>query len=356
MVTIKIPAKYCEQAAQFFNVYVEEKFAECPEQKMKGLALASQRRCRFCGRRGGEATFRNDAHIIPYALGNKFLVSDFECDECNNKFGRYENDLVNYLGIERTILRTPGRKKMPGFLSRDLIGSKEKILDSFEAIKIEGKNSESTFNYDPITGQTTLLYTKPPYVPINVYRAFLKMALSLISEADVPKYSKAFKFLLSENPISQFKRLPLCCYRLPNAYQQPFALLFRKLDENLSATTHSFVLFYGSFMFQIFLPFNSDDIRHYKLMTVPVMPPLFDGSGDEKWNHLYYTITDMSSNEIKNDDKELLSYKIAEEDYNNSVGIDLTTKKVIEGQYDRSNVAAIVIVGKDFNFKLDSIS
>ena len=39
-------------------------------------------------------SFRQEAHAIPEALGNKTLFVSYECDRCNNSFGRgIENDL-----------------------------------------------------------------------------------------------------------------------------------------------------------------------------------------------------------------------------------------------------------------------
>jgi hypothetical protein len=53
--------------------------------------------CRFCGRRSPEVTFQFEAHAIPEALGNKSITSTYECDACNQAFGRgIENDLGHW--------------------------------------------------------------------------------------------------------------------------------------------------------------------------------------------------------------------------------------------------------------------
>jgi HNH endonuclease len=54
------------------------------------------RRCRFCGLRPPEATFRTQAHAIPASLGNRTLFTAHECDACNQAFGRgIENEFGN---------------------------------------------------------------------------------------------------------------------------------------------------------------------------------------------------------------------------------------------------------------------
>ncbi|MDO8366681.1 MAG: hypothetical protein Q7T20_07795 [Saprospiraceae bacterium] len=71
--------------------------------------------CRFCEGFRGEATFRNLPHVIPQMLGNKYLVSHFECDNCNAIFSEYEDSLSKYLGIYNTISNTRSASKIPKF-------------------------------------------------------------------------------------------------------------------------------------------------------------------------------------------------------------------------------------------------
>jgi hypothetical protein len=98
-ITLSTPPKYIDHAEAFFKAYNSLVAVSCPEEKIKILKHKNDRVCQFCGKHSPDTTFRTDAHIFPEFLGNRYLVSDFECDQCNNKFGReYENDLANFLG------------------------------------------------------------------------------------------------------------------------------------------------------------------------------------------------------------------------------------------------------------------
>jgi len=69
-----------------------------------------EQRCRFCGGKPGDSidgdtvTFKKDAHVIPQLLGNSNLVSDFECDICNEYFSLYESSLGEYTSPIRALL------------------------------------------------------------------------------------------------------------------------------------------------------------------------------------------------------------------------------------------------------------
>src|SRR5262245_65876053 len=57
--------------------------------------------CRFCSRTKPEVTFRKEAHAVPELAGNGTLISFYECDECNNRFSAFEDDLGKLTLLER---------------------------------------------------------------------------------------------------------------------------------------------------------------------------------------------------------------------------------------------------------------
>ena len=58
-----------------------------------GVTLGTKGRCRFCGETDPR-TFRNVAHTLPEAFGNKWVTSLDECDACNARFGAFDDALV----------------------------------------------------------------------------------------------------------------------------------------------------------------------------------------------------------------------------------------------------------------------
>lgn len=81
----------------------------------------SKRVCRYCNKSKPEVSFKKVAHSISKALGNKKIITNDECDTCNEKFGKgIENDLILYLSLFRNFSALKGKK-----VSLNL---KEKIL------------------------------------------------------------------------------------------------------------------------------------------------------------------------------------------------------------------------------------
>lgn len=111
------PDEYVGIADNFFRAYKMESWTTCPREKMrinkKGRVLV----CRFCGKTSEEVKFGNNAHVLSELLGNRYLVSDFECDGCKKLFGGNEDQLSKFLGMSRTVLFAKGKEKVPMFKS-----------------------------------------------------------------------------------------------------------------------------------------------------------------------------------------------------------------------------------------------
>jgi hypothetical protein len=79
-------AKFRDALTGFGNIYPPflEQIVLCPTESIKRtLKPRRERVCRFCGLGADKTKFNKDAHAIPELLGNKHLLSDSECDACN---------------------------------------------------------------------------------------------------------------------------------------------------------------------------------------------------------------------------------------------------------------------------------
>ena len=87
---------FIQEAARFLEIYELDNAFIPTKSKYINLKPKRERTCRFCGLSFPETTFKKEAHLIPEMLGNKTLLSDFECDKCNHYFGvTFENHLAN---------------------------------------------------------------------------------------------------------------------------------------------------------------------------------------------------------------------------------------------------------------------
>jgi HNH endonuclease len=152
-------------------------------QTVIGNKRRQDRRCRFCGRSTNEgAKFDSVAHAIPAALGNRYLKLADECDECNGHFGReVEPHLIRFLDLQRVFLGTQGRGKNDGrpvleFANGRLFHDGSRVV--VESTKVTEDSSNGIISAELGAGMRI--------VPINCYRALVKIALSTVSADQLP--------------------------------------------------------------------------------------------------------------------------------------------------------------------------
>ena len=228
------PINFQYLGVSFFNAYDCEKAIECSTKKIKGLLPKPKRICRFCNSKYGEVFFKKDAHVISKLLGNKYLVSDFECDNCNQLFSEYESHLSHFIGPIRVFQKLYGLEESLKFKSPD----KKIIAESFNEYGLQNSLSiyrdnvqDFTFDFDYEKCVTTIKLIKHSYSPLLVYKSILKMALSCISQDDLKNYQLAYKFVstnLLDDKVGGIARILVYSTPLGTGYKKPFAYLYKK--------------------------------------------------------------------------------------------------------------------------------
>jgi transcriptional regulator with XRE-family HTH domain len=157
-----------------------------------GSTDPAKRKCRFCGRTPTDgATFRKVAHVIPTALGNDYLKSAEECDDCNEYFGREtEPSLIAALDIQRVFLGTQGRGKNDG--RPELRFAEGKVFHDGQKVNVQSRavskdDASGTFTID--LGRGTTL------TPSAVYRALVKILLSVADADQLPHLKKTIEWV-----------------------------------------------------------------------------------------------------------------------------------------------------------------
>lgn len=137
------------------------------------------RRCRFCGKAKDDgATFRKKAHAIPQLTGNNRIFSNEECDSCNEKFGYLENDLGMFLLPIRAIYNINGKRKNKCKNGSLNISNKDKQIIIEDIIEENGMPIHTIFKED--RNEVTFKIKRSGFKKINIFKAMVKMALSII--------------------------------------------------------------------------------------------------------------------------------------------------------------------------------
>jgi hypothetical protein len=216
---------------------------------------AGNKICRFCQRTAEQgATFKKAAHVIPMALGNSFLKSDQECDDCNAYFGSHtEPALIAMLDVERVFLGIQGRAKNDG---RPMLAfGNDKISHDGEKMVIHAhsvsQDSAGTFEINLGKGRL--------FVPLAVYRALVKIAVSVVGEGHLKHLKRTIDWVRHGLPADQ--ALPLVATTLvdlpPNPSGQITVYERKQPHSKLPHLVGEFRL--GCYLFVFAVPFSDAD-------------------------------------------------------------------------------------------------
>lgn len=233
-----------------------------------------KRICRFCLRTYPVVKFDMAAHVVSEQFGRTKVVSYFECDECNAKFSVFENDLSYFLLLDKVLLGVKSKKsKFPKFKSpsgtiqriildqthpgyNQIISDYPEIINKdLKIIEVKGKTfSELDYKNDTLRIDEPI----PPYYPLNVYRAFLKMAMCLFDEDEFDHYKSSKDLLMKTLPELNEPAIYVIRVDLPvqdMIYKVPEIYLYKKISSD-NLPDKVMVLYFGNMIFQV--PIYSD--------------------------------------------------------------------------------------------------
>lgn len=248
------------------HLYYELGNTLLPKDTKLFLGNRNNRVCRFCKRDSGQTDFKKIAHVVPEFMGNKKYFSYFECDECNEFFGVYETSLANYGGILNTFSMVKGKNGHPKHKSK--IEDVETFVHEGNIVmRIHSPDSNGhakSVQYDSKTGFMTFNTTKYPYIPMDAFKALTKIGMCLLNEAEMLDYEITRKWLLKETELDTKLNKPLLFVFQKiggKLFPHPWIAIMKKRPQFLfePCPTHSVLINYGMFKFQIFLPGNVHD-------------------------------------------------------------------------------------------------
>lgn len=278
-----------QRALQFFGAYTCQMMVG-PSDTPYYLGSPTPRVCRFCSKAEPEVSFRKDAHVMPDFMGNRNILSYFECDTCNGLFAKYEDSFANYLGVARTFNQIKGKnKKVPKFKD-----NKTGLEVSMGAggLHIKTIQGQDPLIIDEATNSAQLVTTRPSYVPIHLVKLLLKMAICLLEEQEVADYEWARRFVTSDihdEAAQSINLLNVMMHSIPGppVFPAPFAQLYtRNQTAPADMPEKMFVLYYANYYFQVALPFSRVDKARFLAITPPLKTidiPVFPLLIGETW-------------------------------------------------------------------------
>jgi len=267
---------------------------------------SSEEKCRYCGRERRDGEKWKRAHVVPEMLGNRSIVSNAECTECNERFSVYERHLKHFLGPSRALFGVRGKRRKGGRVRpyenpetgsaiTFVEGEDHLVVDvDLDADSVEDDVEARSLSFDTETG---------PYVPLKVWKALVRIGIPLMSEEELAGFNWLRSVVATDEGDEEFRSAPQAMCRLYWQSLPGAGLLFDPVQAELyelkSETAEgsdgeirrvpakTLVLKWGRSIFQLFL-FSDDDMREMaEGLTWSFLPypaglarHLFEGFGD----------------------------------------------------------------------------
>jgi hypothetical protein len=286
------------------------------------------RHCIFCDN-NSKATFNNAPHLISRMIGNTDLFSTFECDTCNNLFSKLETDVASFLGVGRSITSMSEERKAPGYPGIDL-NAKSIMFKNKKLLVIHKENAERNAE----EGTTKLKYQKASYKPANVYKLFLKCALSILPNDEVlNNFQLALQHLKGGTVLDGAH---INVFRFSLTVNMPLHIyLFKRKPsvEKFPAYVASF--YFYNLVVNVPILLHCEDVQNFnQTIEMPAAPPYFVYGCDVNTIVPTFTTHNLSSPAKLKYESEELTMQFNKADLEKSTRFDPITGEETQGFYN----------------------
>ena len=277
--------------------------------------------CRYCGKKeilspliidpgiiaGIQiTTFNETSHAIPEMIGNHSLISINECDKCNHVFEQFENDFGYFTKQLRTSSGIKGKDHKQPILSHanekirfTPVNLNEISLEIPRTISALENRIPKLVKHDKKSGKK-VIEDNTRYIPINVYKALVKMALAVIPAHELPYFRHSIDWLLGRRPDldkalsgHSICSITIGCCPSPIQHENEITIKsFKRKLHYLSIPYRQFCIAFANASFQIALPLCTYDAKHQS-MTYPAFTGILPRKG--AYGDSRFTIVDFSS-------------------------------------------------------------
>ena len=245
--------KISKEIDELFGVLMDnyEMFAFDADRKNNikiGESDKSKRVCRYCNKKSPEVSFKKVAHSISEALGNKKIITNDECDACNEKFGEgIENDLILYLNLYRVFFRIRGKNGIPKLKGKNF----EIEIKNEETITIDILSDEEIAVSDCNDFQVRLETTEK-ITTQNIYKTLSKYALGVIDRTQIVNFKDTIEWINGKKNIDNLPKIAiLTSYDLFSTHPKLTVYLRKSKDDKLPYAVAEFRFTYLTFVYII---------------------------------------------------------------------------------------------------------
>lgn len=282
-----------------------------PEHSLKKIGNPKDKKCRFCGKKEGEVSFKKIAHVFPEAIGNKALASNYECDNCNQYFGNtIENNFTNFFSLHNSIMHISGGNGIPKCKFKVPCSKRTNECSNY-CIEISHINNQPCIKQCENVSEeyvhflnNSITISKPikKCCPIAIYKAIVKMAISVMPIEELLLFDKTIKWILEpeHSNIYDNKKL-LVRYKIIPGFdvtKYPSYVLYRRKKNIFGKPYMLFNLTFGIYSLFIEVPREHDNSTNYEFECMPFPPIPFFTSTEEKWDFSQKELTDELKNDI----------------------------------------------------------
>lgn len=250
--------------------------------------------CRFCKRTEPEVHFKQDTHALPEFMGNKYLFSYYECDDCNQKFSILESNMAEYMKLYHTMSQVKGKKGIPSF--KPNMQQKSRIDVGEDKVNIQiYEGDDFSYNINEDNKIITINGTRT-YIPSLVFKCLTKMALTIMPENELVNFVETLEWVYDDKKM--LNKLPPVYFHM-YAGIKPFdfitcALFKRKETHKEPVPYMMFMLAYSNFVFQLPVISKKMDIKFNDMIFFNIPTPI-----DIEEGKLNREKLDLSSDEKK---------------------------------------------------------
>jgi hypothetical protein len=296
------------EALKALEFYVEN----YEQQMFSGLGMANKQvalgaepfECRFCDGKPPERTFKKRAHAVSELLGNKVIKSLYECDQCNERFSTFEDDLGKMTLPFRNVGGVSGKNGVPTLLSasgESLGKSRMEFKDG--TLHMSHPSGDSSFHVDELAKTFTFSYVVQPYRPLGAYKALCKSAFTLLPPDQLVHFNELKRWLLQDDVTTgqvYGNGCHVCCRSFVpafKAFHQPLVILLQR-KKQIDAPYMSMFIAFGNITYQIFLPCPvKDEHLRGKTISLVTYPHLYQLQPWRSPGPISYEQIDLSGSE-----------------------------------------------------------